>query len=327
MSIEEGAAEAVEEVINDEIQDEESSEEYVEEGEEGYDDGEEIEVEAETTEELAEEIEEAIEDGATEEDVKEMIETFKFKANGKDKEVTLDWNNKEDIIRRLQLAESAQPAMQKSAELEKTFSEALEELKKDPWSVLKEIGHNPDELAEAYIQNKIDEMKKSPEELERDSMEKELADLRSKMKEEEESKKEIEYQRLQKEAEVELETQIMGAIDATTTLPKSPYVVKRIADSMLFAMDNGYPNVTAEQVLPSVEKEIKREYQEMVKMVPTEALEDLIGKQASERMRKNRLDRHKKAPKSKIKAVTKEKSKAKPQKKMSVKDFLGTKLS
>ena len=107
-------------------------------------------------------VEEAIEEGASTEEVKELIETFKFKADGKDKEVTLDWNNKEDIIRRLQMAEAAPGALKRAAEIEKAYKNDVGRLQNDPWKVLEELGLDPDQLAEARITKQIEQMQKTP---------------------------------------------------------------------------------------------------------------------------------------------------------------------
>jgi len=271
------------------------------------------------------EVKDAIEDGASAEEVKEMIETFKFKANGKDQEVTLDWNDKEDIIRRLQMAEAAQPAMQKASENEKLLQEFLSDAKTKPWDVLKELGLDPDELSEQRIQDRIEQMKKTPEEVEKEEMAAELNALRDKVKKEEEARKDAEMQKVQKETEVELENQIMGAIDATQNLPKSPYVVKRVADAMLFAMDNGYPDVSADQVLPMVEKELEKEVQQMFEGMPDKILEQFIGQKTNERLRQNRLKKMKKAPTKKVEEIKKQEvKKEETKKKISLKEFLGS---
>jgi len=241
--------------------------------------------------ELAGDIEAAVEEGATDEEIKELVETFKFKANGQEKEVTLDWNNKEDIIRRLQLAEAAQPAMQKASEIEKNYEREIQNLLDNPWEVLKELGLDPDEMAEARIQQQIEQLQKSPEQLEFEKQQNELEELRNKLKVEEEAKSEQEFARLQREAEIDLDQQITAALSSTTELPKSPYVVKRIADAMLTALENGYNDVKAEDVIPWVEKEINSEFQELFAAMPDKSFENYIGQKNIERLRKGRLNK------------------------------------
>jgi len=322
MSAEEVAAEeAVEKVVSpeesQEIQEEvaESEELSDEESAEG------AELSAEQEEELADAVGDAIEDGASEEEVRELIETFKLKVNGKEKEVTLDWNNKDDIIRRLQLAEASQEAMKKSAELEKVFDREISRLTDNPWEVLEELGLNPDELAEQRIQRAIEEMQKSPEQIEQEKKDTELQKLRDELKKREEEQERLEMERLEREAESELKDSINKALSATTKLPKSEYVQTRVANTMLSFMDNGYEDITAEDVVPIVEKEIREEQQLLLDSLSDDDLIQFLGKKTVDRLRKQRL---KKMPKT---AATKETGKVtakadEPTKKQSIKDFL-----
>jgi len=268
-------------------------------------------------------VDEGLEDGDSAQEIAEMVETFKFKANGKDKEITLDWNDKEDIIRRLQLSEAAQPAMQKASEMEKLYETNQRRTKENPWEMLEELGLDPDELAEMRIQDRIEEMKKTPEQIAQEAMEQELAELREKFKLEKEEKEKSEYERLQVEQEKELEDQITQAIDATTQLSRSPYVVKRIADGMLHAMDNGFEDVTAQQIAPLVEKEIREEIQNMMDNMPSEYMEEFFGKKAMEKLRKQRLAKGKKIKQAKkIEETAKPAPKAEPRKRMTMKEFM-----
>jgi hypothetical protein len=311
----EAPAEIVEEVV----------EEAAPEGE-----GEVVEASAEEEAEAAAEvIEEAIEAGASEEQVQKMIETFKIKVNGQEKEVELDWNNKDDIIRRLQMAEAAQPAMQRAAEAEKYAKSYEERLKENPWELLKEAGHDPDEMSEAWIESQIKELQKSPEQREKEARDKELEDLRKQLKEQKEAEEKAEYDRLIKQAEADLESEIQDAISATTQLPKTPFVMKRVADAMAWFMDqedaNGdpkYPNISAKQVVPIVEKEIQKELDVFYDNMPDEALEQYLSKKLQDRLRAKRMKAMPKtvnAPDTGVKNKPKPKE---PEQKLTMKDFL-----
>ncbi len=127
------------------------------------------EVDGAAVDELAADVEAAIEDGASEAEIKEMVETFKIKVNGEEKDVQLDWNDKDDIVRRLQMAEAGHGAMQHSAELERLFEQKMQSLYSNPWEMLKEIGLDPDELAETRIQEQIAQLQKSPEQIAQDN--------------------------------------------------------------------------------------------------------------------------------------------------------------
>lgn len=314
MSQEEGGAapEAVQEDVQQEdVQQEDVQQEESSEEESG-------ELSASQEEELANEVEQAIEDGATKEEVQQLVESFKIKVNGQEKEVELNWNNKEDIARRLQMAEAAQEAMRARAETEKIFIQELNRLKDNPWDVLQDLGLDPDELAEARIAKQIEELQKSPEQRQQEERDRELQQLREELKRQQEEKEKIEFEQLQKQAEMDLEKEINEAISATSELPKSQYVKKRIADTMAWAIDNGRPDVTPQEVIPIVEKEINSELNDFFESMPDKVLEKFMGKKVTDRLRKQRLA---KMPQKKKIVDTGKKVQEKPRKRQSLRDF------
>lgn len=278
----------------------------------------------ETQEELKEAVEEAVKDGASEKEVRDMIEEFELKVNGKTKKVKVDLNNKDDLKRRLQLAEAGRLAMQEKAELEKLVNEELMNAQKDPWKFLEQLGLNPDDLAEQRIQSKIEEMKKSPEQLEREKMQRELEAARERLKKIEEEKHTAKMQQMEQKAAYQLDQEITDALAKETELPKSKKTVRRIADAMLWAMDNGYSDVTVADVIPSVKAEIQNELNDFMSSMPEELMEKYIGRKNIDRLRKKRLAAMRKAPKSQVKQVARPKTESEsegPKERVNSKDF------
>lgn len=234
-------------------------------------------------------VETAIENGATEKQIQNMIKKYQLKVNGKTIEREVDLSNDDFIKNQLQLAEMSRIKMQESAELKKLYEKEVGRLKSNPWEVLQELGMDPDELAEMRIQARIEEMKKSPEQLERERIQKELQEAREEAKRLKEEKENLAFEKMKEQAAIQIETEIESALDAHKTLPKSRHVVKRIADSMLWAMNNGFDDVSAEDVIPLVEKELKDELNQFYDDMPDEFLEKFLGNKTSERLRAKRL--------------------------------------
>lgn len=287
-------------------------------------------VQAETQEELKEEIEEAIEEGATEEEIKDMIREYTIKVNGKEKNVKIDLNNEADIIRRLQLAEASQVAMQERRELEKNYEKEIENLLSNPWDVLEELGLDPVKLAEERIRAEVEERKKSPEVRERERIEKELADARAQLKKQQDEAENARMAQLEAEEGQKLEAEIDTALDSYTKLPNNPQVKARIADHLLWAMENAEdmgidPNqIGVRDVLPSVEEEYFNEIQSLMSSMPTEMMEQYIGKQNLEKMRKERLNTMKTNNVSNVKPTAKSvkpQEDSKPKKRVRSKDY------
>lgn len=284
-------------------------------------------VQAETQEEFEEEVKDAIEEGATEEQVQQMIKEFELKVNGRTFNRKIDLSDDEAVKKELQMAAAGRQAMQEAAELKKIYAQEIERLK-DPsqaLNVLAELGLNPDELAELHLQQRIEEMKKSPEQLEREKMQMELEQARKKLQEQEEAARNAEIARLNQEATIQLDDEISQALDSHTSLPNSPRVVKQIADTMLWAMENGFDDVTANDVIPTVEKEIRREIADLMNQLPEEMMEQYIGQKNLDRMRKKRLGaakKHQTVSNLKKPTAPEAPKEEKPREKIKLDDFL-----
>lgn len=239
---------------------------------------------------LQEVVEDAIASGASEKEVKSLIRDFQLKVNGKMVNKRIDLSDENALRNELQLSAAARNAMQESANLKKLYESEVNRLRQDPFSVLAEMGLDPDQLAEMRIQQRIDQMKKSPEQVEREKIQEELRSAReeaNKLKAERESEQ---FEKLKEQAATQIENEIEQALDAHKTLPKSRHIVKRIADSMLWAMGNGFDNVSAEDVMPLVEKEWREEMSRLMDDSPEDVLEQLIGQRNIERLRAKRLN-------------------------------------
>jgi len=280
----------------------------------------------ETKEDLKEAVEEAIEEGATEEEIKDMIEEFELKVNGKRKKVRVDLNNKEDLKRRLQLAEAGKISMQELAELKKTVNEVLLQAKQNPWDFIeKELNLDTDQLIEARLNEMIEEKKKSPEQLEKEKLLKELEQERDKAKRLQQEREEQMYQAKVAKFQQDLNLEIIEALKVEPGLPKTQKTVRRISDALSLAVKKGIEDVTVADVLPYVKRDIQNEMLEFMSAMPEEMMETYIGKQNIERLRKKRLEAVKKAPKT-VESIrqpsTAESKKEEPSKeKVSAKEF------
>ncbi len=245
--------------------------------------------ESQVPEQLQDVVETAIENGASEKQIQNMIKEYELKVRGKTVKRQVDLGNDDYIKQQLQLAEMSKISMQEAAELKKLYEKEVGRLKKNPWEVLQELGMDPDELAEMRIAQRIEEMKKSPEQLEREKIQKELQEAREEAKRLKEEKEQASFEKMKEQAAIQIESEIETALDSHKTLPKSRHVVKRIADSMLWAMNNGFEDVSAEDVIPLVEKELQDELNQFYEDLPDEFLEKFLGKKTSERLKTKRI--------------------------------------
>ena len=254
----------------------------------------EVAVQAETESELEAELEQAIEEGASEEEVKSMIREFTLKVNGKEYIKQVDLGDEDSLKNELQMALAGRQAMQKNSELEKVYQNEIERLKSDPWSVLEELGLDPIELAASRIESHLEQSKKSPEQLESESRIKEYEEMKA---ENERLKEEYETSKRQEElakAEKEIESDIISTLDGDSDLEATPELINMVVDNMLYFMDNGFEDVTAKDVLPSVKKELQQKYRSYAKsMKSTTALKSLLGDDILNSLREERLEKAK----------------------------------
>jgi hypothetical protein len=251
-----------------------------------------------------------------------------LKLDGKEVEEEIDLSDEENLKKHLQKSKSFDKHSRESAAYRAQVEQFFAELQKDPEAMLEKLGMNVDEMAEKRLSRRVEELKKSPEQLEREKMQKELEDLRQEKKRAEEDRQKAELERMRNEQAQHIENDISGALeDSKSILPKNnPLVMQRIAQTMLFAMKNGYDNVTAKDVIPVVEKQWKEELNQFFSVVPEDVIEALVKKENLDRYRKKKLANRPKAetatPKQMVQDIGMKKEKEdEPKKKIPYRQF------
>lgn len=230
------------------------------------------------------------------------IRKLKLKVDGQELEEELPFeidDNPEAVeymTRQLQMSKAAQKRMGEHAQLQKEVKYFLEELRKNPKKILADpsIGIDVKQLAAQIIEEEIANSQKSPEQLEKERLEAELRSLQEEREQEREELRQKEFERLQ-EIEYERYDNLMSKALETSDLPKSPYVVKKMADYMLLGLNEGI-DVSPEDVLPLVREEIQNDLREMFAVMPDEVIEKIVGKEVFNRVRKKNVAKAKTAP-------------------------------
>jgi len=295
MSIEEAAAPAPQETNP-----EESAEEVLEslDGSEEGSEGKSEEIDA--GEATDKELEEVVDSEETSEEERveakqELIKRLTLKINGREEEVEVDFNDEDKLRDLLQKGYAADEKFQKASQKEKEMQEYAELITKDPLKALKAAGHDMDKLAQAHMEKRIADLQKSPEQKRLEELETQIEEERGKNEALENAKAEAEQERAQEQYSRQLDEEITVALE-TSDLPKSPYVVKRIAENLMLAMDEGYEDVTVEQIIPIVERQIRGEIRQMFEAMPEDVIEKTLGNNVSKKLRNRRIKRQKKAP-------------------------------
>jgi hypothetical protein len=253
---------------------------------------------------------------------------YNVKVDGVAEDVDFDPSNEAEVIKHLQMSKAAQKRMGESAELRKGVAELVQMLQTDPGKVLSDPRLNiPAEtrrkLAEAIMNNELEEMNKSPEQKEKDKIMKEYEQLKKQVELEKQGREAAELRAATEQQAVALDTEISSAIEKSG-LPKNARTVRYFAEGLMFALQNNI-QITAEDLIPTIKKQALSEFKELISLMPDEEFEGFLGKDQISRIRKRSIAKAKAAanPTTDIKSTGAEvKPSASDEKKVNMKDFM-----
>lgn len=215
---------------------------------------------------------------------------FKLKVDNKEVEEEFDLDDEAALIKHFQMSKVAQKRMAESAQLEKEVRTFVEELKKNPRKILSDpnIGIDIKQLAAEIIEAEIENSQKTPEQLEREQLMEELENLKADRQREAEAMKERELTAMQEREFQNYDMKMTKALESHPDLPKSPYVVKKMADYMLLGLKEGM-DIQPEDVVELVREEMRNDLKEMFAVLPEDIIEQLVGKDKINGIRKKNL--------------------------------------
>lgn len=229
-------------------------------------------------------------------EAKKILKKLKLKVDGQEIEEEFDPENEDYLREQLQLAKVARKRMQEKALIEKDVLKFLDDIKKDPFKALSDpaIGLDIKNFAAKVIEREIENSKKTPEQLKAEKLEEELRELKAARQKEKEESDKSERERLT-EQEFERYDMLMTQALEKHSFPKNPAVIKRMAEYLLIGL-NAKKDVTPEDVVPLIREDLKNDYRDILNSMPDDdALEDFIGKEYIDRIRKAKLKNAKKA--------------------------------
>lgn len=228
--------------------------------------------------------------------IEKMERDFMIKVNGKEQKATIDLNDHERIKKALQLEAASGEAFQSAAalrkqqqEMENNLAEFIEELKSNPLAVLQHEGLGVDvrKMVEAYLQAEIDRSQKSPEQLQLEEAQAQLAQYQEEKKAMQEANDKAKQQMLNQEAAQQLEAEIADVIEKGE-LPKSKYISQKLTDLAYIAYSNGV-DLSIAEIAPLVKKQYLEDMKDMLGISSDEIVEGLLGKERIRAMRNKQL--------------------------------------
>lgn len=234
----------------------------------------------------------------TKEEIKQEIKKLKrltIKYNGKDYEEELPFEIEdtpeavEYMKRQLQLAKLSQSKSQNYSQLQGEVTSFIEELRTNPRKALANpnIGVDLKQLAAEVLQEEIDNSAKSPDQIEKERLELRLKELETERATEKEELRKEQYERTLNQEYERYDLAMASALEGSD-LPKSPYIIKKMADYMMLGIKNGL-KVEPKDVLPIVREEMHSDLKEMFAVMPAEVIESMLGNDTYDKVRKHRL--------------------------------------
>lgn len=234
---------------------------------------------------LQEELQEAVEAGASEKEIKQMIREFELKVNGKTVKQSIDLNDPEAVKRELQKAYAFNEVSQEYATVRKQLNNKIAEWKSDPAQALLDLGIDPLEYAEARIAKEVEELKKDPHQKAIEERDRKIAEYAAKEKAREERERALENEKQDQEAYAVLQQEIQQALSEHPYIKPTELTERRVAD-MMAHYSVKFPEITAAQVIPMVESEMKAEFNQILESLPEEYIEKFLGKNAIDKLSK-----------------------------------------
>lgn len=262
---------------------------------------------------------------------KRFLRKLKIQVDKEEQEEELPFDLPDDpkvveyMKQKLQLSKMSSKRAQYANTLEKEFSQFFEDLQNNTENVLGDprLGIDFDKVVARYIEKKAQEAKKTPEQKKHEALESELKKEREEKEKIRKDFEKKEFERLTQQQYDSYQNSIQKALD-TSDLPKnSPYVVRKMTDYLLTALDANI-DLSPAEIVPLVREEIFRDIKEMFGAAPDEVVESLLGKERLTNYRKKNLNKAKEAmaPLSQIKDVASKKDE-KPKKKLNYSEFFG----
>lgn len=238
------------------------------------------------------------------------LNKLKLKVHGEEIEEELPFEIEEDpevveyLTKQLQLSKAAQRAMQDKSSYEQQVKQFFQGMKTNTREYLMQMGIDPKEFAAAVIEEEIKKAQLTPEQLKEMELQEELRAEREARQKEREEYEQRELSRLQQVEYERIDNQMTEALESSD-LPKTPYVVRKMAEYMLIGSRNGI-DLTAKDVLPLVREELMGDLKGIINSLGEDAAEEFIGKEVMTRLRKKNVAKAKNMTPATAKAAIKE---------------------
>lgn len=254
--------------------------------------GQELEASSDQPEQTPEEVKKQ------EAEIKKVLKSYEVKVNGKSKKIDIDLDNDEEMKKYIQKAMASDEKFQEASQYKRQAEQLVERLQNDPLSILRNpaLGLDIRKLAEQVLLQDLEEQQKSPEQKKLEEYERKLKEYEDNKKKDEDTRRAQQLEEATKRNQTEIENSMIQALEKSD-LPAEPFFIRRVADAMASAIENGWEDVTVEDIMPYVEGRMKNDFGSLIsKHKDPVKLEKLLGKDVLNEYRKHSVAKVKKTP-------------------------------
>lgn len=220
---------------------------------------------------------------------------FKVKVDGNEEEMELDLNDEAALIRHLQMSKAASKRMSEAATTRKQAENFMQALQNDPMRVLSDpriMGNEKFQaLAEQYLAKKLQEQMLSPEERKRIDMEERLRSYEENEQKAQQEAESKQIQQLEEHYAQQYQKTIMDALN-TSSLPKNPFTVRRMAELMQKNLKHGL-ELEPQHLAQLVKEDYQKELASLIGGADADQILSMFGDDVANKIRKADLAKFK----------------------------------
>jgi len=213
---------------------------------------------------------------------------YTYKAEGAD--VTEELSD-EEVQSRLSLSKVAQKRLQEASLTRKQAEQFIQALQNDPMSVLnndKIMGQKKfREIAEKFLSEQLKQEMLSPQERQQQEKDERLKRYEEQEKEAKTQKEAEQAQKLEEHYAQEYQKTIISALESSS-LPKNPFTVKRMAELMQKNLQHGL-ELEPQQLAQIVKEDLQNELKSTIGSASPEQLIQMFGQEIANKIRKHDL--------------------------------------
>lgn len=215
-------------------------------------------------------------------EVKAQIKKLKIKVDGKELEKELDLANEAELIKMLQMSEMSNKRAQEAADLRKKhqareseLNQFLEMLKEKPELILSQMGKNPVELAEKWLQDEVEKMQMDPKERRIKELEAEMKKIADEKAAAKKAQEEAQKNFLRDKYASDFESQLTKAMESGS-IPKEPELVNSMVAYMAKAIEAGV-DISFDEIVPLVKNSHRSLVKNTLKGFSAQELMELLS--------------------------------------------------